>query len=119
LARESDARSVFDGQPRSRIDYYLRNVQTSEAVQGSFHELRSDVTLSRFLPFVVVGGESEHGGFRTVALEVNFSTGYGGEQELVFDDTWLERSELVIVRSTEAGAVERRLAIADFPIRPE
>ena len=56
LARESDARSVFDGQPRSRINYYLRNVQTSEAVQGSFHELRSDVTLSRFLPFVVVGG---------------------------------------------------------------
>jgi hypothetical protein len=31
LARESDARSVFDRQPRSRIDYYLRNARRHQS----------------------------------------------------------------------------------------
>jgi hypothetical protein len=120
LARKSETRSVFQRDPRSRIEYYLRNVQTSEAVQGWYRELRTDATLLRFLPFVAgVSSESEDTGFRPVAIEVNFSTGYGGPQEIAFDNAWLERAELVIVRSTEAGAVERRLAIADFPIRAE
>ena len=120
LARKSDARSTFNRHPRSRVDYYLRNMQTSVAVQGTHHEVRSDVTLARLLPFVVgVGDESEDTGFRPLALEVNFSTGYGGPQEIDFDGTWLERAELIIVRSTAGGTVERRLAIADFPIRTE
>jgi hypothetical protein len=62
-------------------------------------------------------GQGENAGFSALALEVNFSTGYGGEHEIVFDDTWLERSELVIVRSTEGATVERQLSIPDFPIR--
>jgi hypothetical protein len=118
LARESDARSVFDRDPHSRVDYYLRNMQASVAVEGSYRELRTDVTLARFLPFVVVG-DAENAGFRALAQEVNFSTGYGAQHEIAFDDTWLGRSELVIVRSTDGGAVERRVAIADFPIRVE
>jgi hypothetical protein len=117
LARESDARSVFDRHPLSRVDYYLRNAQTSVAVEGSYRELRSDVTLARFLPFMVGVGAGENEGFRALALEVNFSTAYGGANELVFDDSWLERAELVIVRSTEGGRVERRVSMPDFPIR--
>jgi len=120
LARKSNARSVFMREPRSRIEYYLRNVQTSEAVQGLYRELRTDATLLRFLPFIAgVSSDSEDTGFRPVAIEVNFSTGYGGPQEIVFDNTWLERGEIVVVRSSEAGTVERRLAIADFPIPTE
>ena len=116
LARESDARSVFNRHPRSRLDYYLRNSQTSEAVHAIDRELRTDVTLSRFIPFAVGLGESENAGFRPRAKEVSFSTGYGGKEELLFDQLWLDHGELVIVRSIEEGAVERRISIAQFPI---
>lgn len=119
LAHESDARSVFDGRPRSRVEYFLRNVATSEAVQGSRRELRNDVTLSRFIPFAAGIGESENSGFRAAALEMHFATGYGGEQEILFDSTWFDRAELVIVRVTEEGAVDRRLLIPDFPLGAE
>jgi hypothetical protein len=119
LARESDAISVFTRRPRSRIDYYIRNPITSEAVQAAWRDLRGEVTLGRFLPFVSAIGESERSGFRALAGALEFPSSYGGEERVVFDDTWIERGELVIVRSTEAGAVERRLAIADFPIRVE
>jgi hypothetical protein len=70
----------------------------------------------RFIPFTVGFGEEENAGFRPPALEVNFSAGYDGRQDMVFDDTWLESSEFVIMRSTEGGAVERRISLADFPI---
>jgi hypothetical protein len=121
LARESGSRSVFDRQPRAWVSYYLRNPYTSEAVRGSHRELRNDATLLRLLPFTVGVSteESESSGFRALAVELNFHTAYGEQRPVVFDDTWLERGELVIVRSTEGGSVERRLTIADFPIRPE
>lgn len=121
LGRESGSRSVFDRQPRQWLSYYLRNPYTSEAVRGSHRELRNDATLLRALPFAVgVGAEgSESSGFRALAVELNFPTAYGEQRPIVFDDTWLERGELVIIRSTEGGAVERRIAIADFPIREE
>jgi hypothetical protein len=44
---------------------------------------------------------------------------YGEKVSIALDDRWLAQAELVIVRSTESGAVERPLAIADFPIRTE
>ena len=117
VGRESVAGSVLDRQPRSRTHYYLRNPQTSEAIEGSRRELRTDVTLTRFIPFAVSVDNGENMGFRAVAVELNFPTSYGEQNAVVFDDTWFERSELVIVRSTEAGSVERTLAIAGFPIR--
>jgi hypothetical protein len=121
LARESGSRSVFDRQPRAWVSYYLRHPSTSEAVRGSHRELRNDATLLRLLPFTVgVSTEdSESSGFRALALELNFPTAYGEQRPIVFDDTWLEQAELVIVRSTEGGSVERRVSIADFPIRAE
>jgi hypothetical protein len=116
---DADARSVFDRNPRSRVDYYVRHVQASVAVQGSHRELRTDVTLTRFIPFAVAVGEPENAGFRTFALEVIFPATYGEQRTVVLDDTWVERSEFVIVRSTEGGSVERRVSIPDFPIRTE
>jgi hypothetical protein len=121
LARESGSRSVFDRKPLGRISYYLRNTFTSEAVRGTHRELRTDATLLRLLPFTVgVSSEdSESSGFRALAVELNFLTAYGDQRPVVFDDTWLERGELIIVRATEGGSVERRIAMADFPIRTE
>lgn len=120
LVRESDASSMFARQPRDRIEYYIRNRQTSEAVQASWRQLRNDVTLGAFLPMMTGMGEPGGSGFQAHALSLEFPSSYGAQQTSVFfDDTWMERAELVIVRSTEAGAVERRVAIADFPIRVE
>ena len=121
LVRQSDARSMFNRQSPSRLTYYLRNPVTSEAIRGVSRELRGDVTLAAVIPFAVgVGSESENDGFRALAMEVNFPAAYGSEQpRVVLGDTWVERGELIVVRSTDAGHVERRLSIADFPIRTE
>jgi hypothetical protein len=119
LARESDASSVFTREPPRRIDYYIRNPVTSEAVQAAWRELGGDIRLGGFLPFVSGIDKSQRSGFRALAGSLEFPSSYGGEPRVVFDGTWIERGELVIVRSTEAGAVERRLAIAGFPLRTE
>jgi hypothetical protein len=118
LARESAARSVFDRRPRSRLNYYLRNPNTSEAVHGSRRDLRTDSSLLSLLPFTVGVGvdNGDSGGFNAHAVEVNFPSSDGDQRPVVFDETWLERGELVIVRSTEGGSVERRIAMEDFPI---
>jgi hypothetical protein len=118
LARESIARSAFDRRPRSHINYYLRNPNTSEAIHGSRRDLRTDTSLLSFLPLTVgvSASEGDSGGFSAHALEVNFPSSYGDQRPVVIDDKWLERSELVIVRTTEGGSVERRIAMEDFPI---
>ena len=121
LARESGSRSVFERRPRAWLRYYLRNPATLEAVRGSHRELRNDSTLLRLLPFTV-GVSTEDGessGFRAFAVELGFPTASGEQQSIAFDDTWLERGEIVIVRSTESGSVERRIDVPDFPVPAE
>jgi hypothetical protein len=119
VVRESSAESVFDRQPRSRILFYLRNRSTAEAVEGSPYELRTDVTLARVLPFAFGVAEGENAGFRPRAMTIQFPPTYDDQSLIALDEDWLAQAELVIVRSTEGGEVERRLAIADFPIRTE
>ena len=119
IARESNAESVFDPHPRSHILFYLRNRSTAEAVEGSEYELRTDVTLARLLPFAFAVGQEENSGFRARAMTISFPTTYNEQKLIALDDDWLAHAELVIVRSTEGGSVERRLTIADFPIRAE
>jgi hypothetical protein len=119
LVRVSDARSRFLREPRSRVEYYIRNPVTSEAVQAAWRPLRNGNTLAALLPAITGVGESDRG-FRALAVGLDFPSAYGTQQRPVeFDDTWIERGELVIVRATEAGVVERRLTIADFPIPTE
>lgn len=119
VARESSAESVFDRHPRSRTLFYLRNRSMAEAVEGSPYELRTDVTLARVLPFASGVAEGENAGFRPRAITIQFPPTYNDQSLIALDDGWLAHAELVIVRSTEGGSVERRLAIADFPIRTE
>ena len=119
VARESNAESVFDRHPRSRTLFYLRNRSMAEAVEGSPYELRTDLTLARVLPFAFGVAEGENSGFRPRAITIQFPPTYNDQSLIALDDGWMSQAELVIVRSTEAGSVERRLAIADFPIRAE
>lgn len=119
VVRESSAESVFDRQPRSRILFYLRNRSRAEAVEGSPYELRTDVTLARALPFTFGVAEGENAGFRPRAITIQFPPTYNDQSLIAVDEDWLAQAEFVIVRSTEGGSVERRLAIPDFPIRAE
>jgi hypothetical protein len=118
VARESNASSVFDRREPVRFKFYLRNRQAAEAIQGGGFDLRTEVSLMRVLPFAV--GVSSEGsvGFAPRAVTIEFQPGRGPQgQRPPLDREWFEHAELVIVRSTQAGAVERRLAIADFPVR--
>jgi hypothetical protein len=119
MARESDAVSVFGRHPRSGITFYLRNQYLSEATLGSHYEARSEIALARVLPFAIGVGESENSGFRPRALILQFPATHVEPGHIAFDSRWIERAELVIVRSTEGGAVERRLLIPELPIRAE
>jgi hypothetical protein len=118
LSQESDAVSVFVARPPTTRSLFLRNLRRSEAIPGSSYELRADVTLMRVLPFSTGFGAGEHAGFRARAQAVDFPSTYAAETAaLTLDDRWLAEAELVIVRSTREGSVERQLAIANFPIR--
>jgi hypothetical protein len=120
LGRESDALSMFMRDPSSRIEYYLRNRVTSEAVQASWRPLRTQPGIAGFWPAIAdAGDDSQRTGFIARAVGLEFPSTFGKQQGIVFDDTWVERGELVIVRVTEAGTVERRMTIADFPIPSE
>ncbi len=119
LSEQSDAVSIFGRRPRARRSMYLRNKRASEAILASSYDLRTEVTLLRFLPFVTgVGAEDEHSGFSARAEALEFPPNYVRKDLVVtVNETWISEAELVIVRSTEEGAVERPLAIPDFPIR--
>jgi hypothetical protein len=117
-ARDSDARSAFDRRLPGRFVFYLRNRQASEAVPGNDYDLRNEVSLMRVLPFSGGFGSEGSTGFTPRAVMIMFEASRGGSgQQVRLDSQWLEQAELVIVRSTQAGSVERRLAIPNLPIR--
>jgi hypothetical protein len=98
--------------------FYLRNRQASEAAPGNDFDLRNEVSLTRVLPFsgTTEGGDSS--GFTPRAVMIMFEASRGGPgQQVSLDRGWMEHAELVIVRSTQSGSVERRLAIPNLPIR--
>lgn len=117
-ARVSDARSTFDRRPPGGFMFYLRNQQASEVVPGNEYDLRNEVSLMRVLPFGAGTASGESSGFTLRAAMIYFQPSPGAVgQQVSFDSRWIEQAELVIVRSTQAGSVERRLAIPNFPIR--
>jgi ABC-2 type transport system ATP-binding protein len=118
IARESRAASVWERRPRSSYTFYLRNRVREEALEVSEYQLRGAFTLMQFLPFAGVGVGQHYGnGFHTRALALTFPPRYGPRAETVEADAeWLAGAELVIVRRTEEGSVERAVAIPAFPL---
>ncbi len=56
-------------------------------------------------------------GFLTRGVRLWFSPRYGaGRTTISIDDDWLAEAELVIVRQTQEGSVERSLDIPEFPL---
>jgi hypothetical protein len=119
-ARESDAWSTFDRRPPSGFMVYLRNQRASEVVEGMHYDLRTEVSLMRALPFSAGFGSEDNPGFppRAVMIQFHDSRNASGQQ-VSLDSGWIDQAELVIVRSTRSGAVDRRLEIANFPIRTQ
>lgn len=117
LARESDATSIFDRRPTHRFDFYLRNERSGDAVLGAWQPLGEEFVFGRFLPFSI-GGAVQTSGFRARGLAIRFPPGYGVEgASLSIEDDWVEGAQLVVVRATREGSVERTLDIAGFPLR--
>jgi hypothetical protein len=116
-ARVSDARSAFDRRPPCRFMFYLRNQRASEVVEGNPYDLRNEVSLMRVMPFA--GGFSSEGlGFPPSAVMIPFQSSHSASgQQVSLDAGWIDQAELVIVRSTQSGVVERRLTIPNLPIR--
>ena len=116
LARESDAASVFDRRPPSEVSFYLRNARTSEAVAGSGRDPDEGFGPMMFLPFSFSYGTTRPWGFRTRSLVIRFPENYSTDGEsLSIDDDWFQGADLLIVRATRAGSVERTLDVPDFP----
>jgi len=72
----------------------------------------------RAVPFSAGFGTVDNPGFPPLAVRIMFhdSRNVSGQQVLL-DSQWLEQAELVIVRSTQVGSVERQLAIPNLAIR--
>lgn len=117
LTRQSDAASIFDRQVGSIVSFYLRNPTLSEAILGASYELRNEVALMTSVPIGSGFEGAPRAGFRVQAVSVDFPPTYEFEQiPFALDHNWIASSELVLVRATPVGSVERRLAIANFPV---
>jgi hypothetical protein len=114
FARESNAMSLFDRRPAPVIDFYLRNQRAGEAVQGAAHDVGQELLLSGFLPFSY--GVQHVSGFRARGLLIRFPANHGQEESFRLEDEWIDGAELVVVRATREGSVQRKLEIADFPL---
>lgn len=125
--RESNATSLFDGAPASSQWYYLRNQARKQAIQGS---APPDGAISFPLPGLIHPSslpprlflalyDVSMSGFRARGVVINFfamtDTPIDDESAL---DGWLADAELVVVRMTNAGWVERTLDIPEFPLVP-
>jgi hypothetical protein len=116
-ARESRATSVWERRPWSQYSFYLRNRVRQEALSLRDYDLQGEFTFMRFLPFSGFSvGASPNGGFFTRAFVLTVPRWSGHESETPIADDWLREAEVVIVRTTQEGAVERALQIPEFPL---
>ncbi len=118
LSEQSDAVSVIARRPLTIRSFYLRNRRASEAIHLPSNDLRAQVSLLNFLPFAFGFGEGRNSGFSARAAMLYFQpTSDPAAVPFALDERWINEAELVIVRSTPGGSVDRQLAIANFPIR--
>ncbi len=120
LARESRASSMWERRPWSRYVYYLRNRARGEAINVSAFDLFGRSSLGSVLSVPVALANSRliteprgSGGF--LARGIGLSQPSWVTNRLR-DPAWFEGAELVIVRQTEEGSVDRVLSISDFPL---
>lgn len=112
---ESRAASTFDRTPYVFYSFYLRNAERREAVPGSAHAVGETVNAFQNLSVSITAGRQHE--FKAREVLLLFSTPDKVEgAPIVLDEAWMAGAELAIVSMTRAGAVERDLAIANFPL---
>lgn len=118
VAREARATSMWERRPWARYAFYLRNRERDQAVAVNDYSLLGGFTLLRFLPIGHFSiGSADSSGFSSRGMVLRFPPRYTPTAEtLDVDDAWLAGAELVIVRRTEEGWIERTVEIPDFPI---
>jgi hypothetical protein len=119
VARESRANSLWDRRPWSMYMYYLRNRERGQAIEVNDFAIHRGFALFRYLPFgnfsVGTGGPTT--GLSTRGIMLSFPPRYDPRAETInIDEAWLAGAELVIVRQTQEGSVQRPLEIRDFPL---
>jgi len=115
LAHDSDTWSMFDRQPTPTRAFYLRNPHMRQAVGGFPQQLNREMVISRMLPFAYGVGSST--GFTPRALAIQFRHfAPRDDRVLQIDNRWVAGAELVIVRTTQAGPVDRVLEIENFSV---
>jgi hypothetical protein len=123
VLRESRAATIFARRPTPSYMFYLRNRARQEAAAGSAYPIGGDFPSLAVLPFFLGGGSVGVGsdassGFVARGLAVSFPPRYRPDSTtLTIDDAWLADAELVIVRQTFEGTVERSVELPDFPVR--
>jgi len=99
--RLSNVHTIFDRTPSPTFRFFLRNTQQAQATEGTVNYRRPPTAL----------GPGAWSGFRAFDGDLFFPDMYralpAGSLEL--DDAWLERAELVILRSIYDGSVPRTL----------
>jgi hypothetical protein len=120
--RLSQATSDLARERYSAFNFYLRNLARGEAIEAESEYVRTDALLQRIMPFgISLGGQSS--GFNVHRIVAHFPPRYrtlsAADQPVLpaIDDEWLRSAELVILRSTQEGAVRRTVEIAEFPLR--
>jgi hypothetical protein len=120
VLHESRAATVFARRPPRYYTFLLRNQARQEAAGGADDQIGGEALQRGILPFFLGGGfgNDVSSGFVARGLAVSFPPRYRPDSTTVtIDDAWLADAELVIVRQTFEGIVERSLEIPDFPLR--
>jgi hypothetical protein len=112
--RQSNATSWFDRRPTSLYAFYLRNGQTSEAIAGNAWDPASG-SMPTGAMSVSTFRTSE--GFDAHGVMIRFPAHLPQGQSFPLTRSWLDRAELVIVRLTREGSVERTLSF-NVALRP-
>lgn len=117
--RETNASSSFDRRPRTQRKFFLRNPKKSEAVEGMLGDFDRPLPLPGL--FGVSSFASTRNGFHSANIGLRFGPRAiyvtSNERGRGIDASWLQDAEVVVVTSTEEGAVERMLDIAAFPLK--
>jgi hypothetical protein len=116
--RETDASSSFDRRPRMQRKFFLRNLKKSEAVEGMLGDFDRPLPLPGLFG---VSFASTRNGFHTANIGLKFGPRAmyvtPNERGWGIDASWLQDAELVVVTSTDEGAVERMLDVEAFPLK--
>ena len=108
----------------SQFNFYLRNQERGEAIEAEAEYVRTDALLSGMMPFGF-SLDTRSSGFAVNRIVAHFPPRYrafdSSDQPVmpVIDDEWLRSAELIILRSTSEGSVQRIVEIPEFPLREQ